>query len=169
MLIHLLAMSTTLAAEPIDLTPIKKIEIAYTVDMAGCAATYEGAGKAVTTEDKRVTFKGTWTTDTGSCLAKKGAAVGTKVLWVPGDGKAFHTVRLTADGSAIEEWVVHKNAEDHERFTSGIQAKGQYWINELAGVPADNVVTYELTEEFGLPLLGKGETKHNLKLTFIAK
>jgi len=167
--IQLAFLSVAVAAEPLDLSDIKKIDIAYTIDMVGCASTYAGSGKVTEAEANHVTFKGSWTTDKTSCLAKKGATVGMTVLWVPDDEKAFHTVRLTADKSAIEEWIVHKNESDHERFTSGIQAKGQFWLNELAGVPKDNVLTYTVTEEMGIPVLGAGETKHTLKITFTPK
>ena len=64
MFITLLALNGV--AAPLDLSTLKKIEIAYTIDMQGCAATYTGDGKTAAAASDVVTFKGTWTSEPGS-------------------------------------------------------------------------------------------------------
>jgi len=165
MMITLLS-TLALANEPLDLSGYKKIEISYQLDLVGCVGRYTGSGKVTSAEPERITFKGTWTSDKNTCLAEKAASVGSPALWEPDDKKAFHTVRLTPDRTAIEEWIVHGREEDQERFRSNIQAQQQYWINELGGVPEDHLMTYALTETFAH---GSGQTVHNLTLRFTPK
>jgi hypothetical protein len=165
-MISLLFSTAVLANEPLDVSIYKKIDIAYRISLSGCEGTYEGSGKVVSATSDRITFRGTWTTDSSSCLSKKGESVGTSVLWVPDDKKAFHTVRLTDDKTAIEEWIVHGEEADQERFSSNMQAQKQYWINELAGLPIDHAFTFTLTEPLAF---GRGETQHSLSLTFTPK
>ena len=165
-MISLLLATSALANEPLDLSAYKKIDVDYRIEMAGCAGTYKGTGKVSSADQGRITFKGTWTADKNSCLAQKAESVGSAVLWLPDDKKAFHTVRLTSDQMAIEEWIVHGKEADQERFSSNMQAQQQYWINELAGVPVDHVLTFALTEKFAL---GRGETQHVLTLSFTPK
>jgi hypothetical protein len=165
-MIALFYATAALAAEPLDLTIYKKVDLSYVISLSGCEGTYEGSGKVISAEANRITFRGTWTTDSQTCLAKKGESVGTSVLWVPDDKKAFHTVRLTADNTAIEEWIVHGEEADQERFTSNMQAQKQYWINELASVPVDHSLTFTLTEPLAF---GRGETQHTLSVRFTPK
>ena len=90
-----------------------------------CKTTYAGTGKKVTAEGDRLTFEGTWKIVTNTCSDQL-------TVWVPPDGKAFHTLRH-ANGT-LTEWVVHGDAAKNARMASGMKAGGQYGSTSSASL-----------------------------------
>lgn len=89
-----------------------------------CRSTYEGTGRRVASDAGRLTFEGTWRLAGNSCKDEF-------TVWVPADGRAFHTVRLDPTGSTLTEWVVHGQATGHGKLPSGQKAGQQFWIDAL--------------------------------------
>lgn len=156
-------LSAPADAKPLDLSVYKGITVDYTMTTKGsssCATTFRGTGASPVVDGGRITFEGTWVIVEDSCQGK--------TVWAAGEGKpAHHTLRLDGKGKAFEEWVVHSKAADHERFESNIQARGQYWINELA-MPVKDGFHYTVTETQGMfPLTV--EISHDLTVTLLDK
>lgn len=141
----LLLVLPALAAKPVDLTAWSTITVDYTMKTTGtmsCQTVYRGTGSDPVVNQDHVTFRGTWEVVSDTCQGN--------TVFAPADKVAHHTLRLEKGGKAVEEWVVHANAADHTRFESDIKARGQYWINELAAVPAAGVFTWKGTETQGM-------------------
>ena len=118
------------APDTVEITYTARFEMDDTGDrlcsmtgLCDCQTVYAGSGRLHERGDDRVTFSGTWSIQENSCGGKL-------TVWVPRDGNAFHTLRW-ADG-ALVEWVVHRDAAQHQRLTQNMKKSGQYWINGLA-------------------------------------
>lgn len=103
--------------------------------LCDCTATWTGEGSAPVVDGSRVTWKGTWALSQSSCHDSF-------LIWTPADGTAWHTLRLSADGARVDEWVVHGTAANHTKLSTGIKAGKQFWIDGL-----------------GAPWTGKGPTE----------
>lgn len=145
-MIALLLAVSSLAAKPINLAAWQSVTVDYTMKTTGtssCQTTFRGTGGNPVVQKDFVTFAGTWEIVSDTCQGR--------TVFAPADKVAHHTLRLDKTGKAIDEWVVHAKAADNQRFTSDIQARGQYWINELAAVPSTTgVFAWKSTETQGI-------------------
>jgi hypothetical protein len=136
-----LAFAQTLELDPPRIAP-STVAIRYGVrfdigtdaicpmtQICDCEVTWEGTGKLVAVQPGALLYEGTWKQTSGHCYDAL-------MLWSPADGKAFHTLRLSADGTAVTEWIAHAHAEDTTRFTQDIKARGQVWLAEFSA-PVD--------------------------------
>lgn len=106
--------------------PAMADQVCGSTGVCDCAVTYRGEGKLVEQSGDRWTFKGTWKQTDGRCNDAF-------LFWTPSDGVAYHTLRVSADGSTVTEWIAHAKASATDRLTSNIKAGGQVW---LAGMQA---------------------------------
>lgn len=121
-----------------------------------CASTYLGTGMLQTEEGDRMTFYGTWKASQNTCGKEL-------TIWVPADGKAFHTLRH--GGGSLSEWVVHADASKHQRLLSGMKTSGQFWMNEIdLSWPG---TTFAVKQSDGTTLAGgiKLQASHDLQIT----
>jgi hypothetical protein len=148
-----LALSPALADSPksIAITYTARFEMDDTGDrlcgmtgLCDCQTVYTGTGTLHEQGESRLTFTGTWKTTSNTCGDQL-------TVWVPPDGKAFHTLRWS-DGT-LQEWVVHRDAAQHQRLTQGMKASGQYWINELAQPWKDGPQSVSIHQEDGQTLV----------------
>ena len=136
LVLTLLMLGQTLELDPPKIAPAK-VAIRYTVrfdidhdevcaqtQVCDCQVTWEGTGKLLSTDGGSLLYGGTWKQTSGHCHDAL-------TLWTPADGKAFHTIRLNAAGTAVTEWIAHARAEDTTRFTQNIKAQGQVWLSEF--------------------------------------
>lgn len=144
-LLFIALMQSATAKSP-DLSQLASITVDYTMESSGtisCVTVFKGTGTAPAVDGDRVTFTGTWEIVSDTC---NGATV-----WAPAedDKTAHHTLRLGKKG-VLDEWVVHREADDHERFQSNIKDRGQYWINELGADLSASSVEYSTQEKQGV-------------------
>ncbi len=108
-----------------------------------CTVTYTGTGTFLEGEGPRGTWEGTWERESTDCSAVSGFAT---VVWNrPQNSAAYHTVRWSDDGSEVEEWIVHRDADDIDPFTTDQNQQGQFWMSALGlgFVESSPVVHYE--------------------------
>jgi hypothetical protein len=126
-------LAVALAADPktIEVTYEVKFDLSSQADavcaMTGicdCDVTWSGRGALVSSEGSTRTYHGTWKVARGSCNDAL-------MLWTPTDGDAYHTVRLSDDGTSILEWIAHDRAGDTTRFADNIKARGQVWLGDF--------------------------------------
>jgi len=155
--------------------PPQSIEVDYTLkydlDATGdqlcpitqicdCSASYKGTGKQVEVEGNRFTFEGTWTVRKSDCDDNLS-------IWVPADGKAFHTVRRDAEGKVLLEWLTHQSRSQTTRLQSGMKAAGQYWVADINAVWNGEAQTVTHSEkENGSMTIFKVITHHELTWVF---
>jgi hypothetical protein len=151
--------------------PPSTLEVAYTVSydlpamadrlcamsgMCDCTVTYVGKGALVEHKGDRLTFEGTWTEAEGTCDD------GFKT-WVPADGKAFHTLRLSEDGAEVTEWIAHADRAATDRVTTDIKANGQVWLAGMHAALTGGAATHS-EQETGQASSLQITTAHTLKL-----
>ena len=171
-----LGLSMSAAAEEppaeAEVTPIVELKYKLRFDMDGmgdqlcastgfcdCTAEFKGAGQLVESEGVRRTFEGSWTLESNDCNPNL-------TPWVPSDGKAFHTVRMSADGASVDEWLVHADRTKPDRLTSGMKEGKQYWIAEMGAPlnPETGVMVHAETESQRVQIMSL-TTVHNLQMT----
>lgn len=86
-----------------------------------CNALYVGTGTLVEAQGNRLTYAGSWTVAKSDCNDAF-------ALWVPADGKAFHSFTV---GTKLSEWVVHGEKSNHAKRKTAIQQNAQFWIDAL--------------------------------------
>jgi hypothetical protein len=142
MLAGLLLVGAAFAQTPLDPSSWRSVDVTYTVgfDLQGaadsvckftgicdCTMKLHGAGPIVASTATSATFEGV--------LTYEGTCHDNLKFWIPADGKAFHTLRLSDDRAAIVEWVAHADKANSARVTSDIKAKQQVWLAEMRLVP----------------------------------
>jgi hypothetical protein len=129
-------------------------------EICDCEVTWEGGGRLRSVQPGALLYEGTWKQTGGRCHDAL-------MLWSPVDGKAFHTIRLTSDGSAVTEWIAHARAEDTTRFTQDIKARGQVWVADFTAAldPKTHVATHAESDQqdvAGVTLA----SRHSLRIVF---
>lgn len=168
----LLMLGQTLELDPPAIAPAK-VAIRYSVrfdidhdeicaqtQVCDCTVTWDGTGKLLSAQSGSLLYGGTWKQTSGHCHDAL-------TLWTPADGKAFHTIRLNAAGTAVTEWIAHERAEDTTRFTQDIKARGQVWLSEFTAPidPKTHVAVHKESasgEVAGVTIA----SEHSLRITF---
>lgn len=142
LLLPALVLAAPPDAEPASPPLGERVEIRYTLSydlpamadrlcgMSGlcdCSARFHGEGELLEQEGQRWTYQGSWVVEESDCSEDFHT-------WVPADGRAFHTLRMTEAGR-LSEWVAHGEREDRQRLSSDIKAGGQVWLAEMDAAP----------------------------------
>jgi methyltransferase (TIGR00027 family) len=74
-----------------------------------CDVKWSGSGALQGSSGAVRTYHGTWKITHSNCADAL-------LVWTPADGDAYHTVRLSDDGTKLLEWIAHDRAQDTTRF-----------------------------------------------------
>ena len=141
-----LLLSVAAASSSIEVTyevaydlPAMADSVCHMTKICDCKVTWRGTGQLVAEEGSRKTFRGTYQKVSGGCHDAL-------ELWAPADGAAFHTLRFSADGTRVTEWIAHARADATTRITSGTKAAGQVWISDMQAPLASGVARHQESE-----------------------